>query len=118
MIFLLSEKKYFIKRKRRAVMTREALIRELSTSPKFRILSELGREIADKVRNTNFKKVIAKSEEDPEIEQEMDKFRQELVSLGITSVEGTLVGNLSSHDLYQKVVFPISIYFLREIPRD
>ena len=99
-------------------MTSEALIRELATKPEFQILSELGREIADKVRKTNFQKVIAKTAKDPLIEGEIAKFRLELSHLGITTIEGIPVDSLSDHDLYQKVVFPISVYFLREIPRD
>ena len=99
-------------------MTSEALIRELATKPEFRILSELGREIADKVRTANLRKVVYKEESEPDIKEGMEKFRKELAELGITTVEGLSVGELSDDDLYQKAVFPIDTYFLREIPRD
>jgi|GEM_PF-1184247 len=99
-------------------MTAETLIRELATKPEFRILSELGREISDKVRKVNFKNMIEKIKEDPAIDQELCRFRQELEQLGITSVEGVLVRSLSNHDLYKEVVLPISAYFLRKIPKD
>lgn len=98
-------------------MTSEALIRELATKPEFWTLSELGREIADKVRSANIKTLITRIEEIPAIEQELDKFRQELADLKITTVEGLPVGNLSNDDLYQRVVFPVSIYFIEKIPK-
>ena len=99
-------------------MTSETLIRELATSPKFRILSELGREIADKVRDANLRKVLHNQKIEPDIKEGMEKFRKELAELGITTVEGLSVGELSDDDLYQKAVFPIDTYFLREILRD
>lgn len=98
-------------------MTSTALIRELATKPEFRILSELGQMIAEKVRSANIQKLIEKIEEIPTIEPELEKFRQELADLGIISVEGTLVASLSDDDLYQKVVFPVSIYFIEKIPK-
>jgi hypothetical protein len=92
-------------------MTREALIRELATKPEFRILSELGREIVEKVRNATLKSVIDKKEVEPEITEEMEKFRKTLKDLDIISIEGFAIEALSDAELYEKAIFPVVNFF-------